>query len=81
MNDLYSPKTMRGVIKRTLPLRTFFKTRYFNNSVTFPTETVSFEFQEGKRRLAPYVNPRIGSETIERDGYEVKSWGDRKSVV
>jgi hypothetical protein len=36
---------------------------------------VSFEFQEGKRRLAPYVNPRTGSETIERDGYEVKSWG------
>jgi hypothetical protein len=73
--DLYSPKTMRGVVKRTLPLRTFFKTRYFTTPITFPTETVSFEFQEGKRRLAPYVNPRTGSETIERDGYEIKSWG------
>jgi hypothetical protein len=72
--DLYSPKTMRGVIKRTLPLRTFFKTRFFNNPVTFPTETVSFEFQEAKRRLAPYVNPRTGSESIERDGYEVKTF-------
>jgi hypothetical protein len=65
---------MRGVIKRTLPLRTFFKTRFFNSSVTFPTEMVSFEFQEGKRRLAPYVNPRIGSESIERDGYGVMSY-------
>jgi hypothetical protein len=73
--DLYAPKTMRGVIKRTLPLRTFFKTRFFSNSVTFPTETVSFEFQEGKRRLAPYVNPRTGAETISRDGYDIKSWG------
>ncbi|MDR0652209.1 MAG: major capsid protein [Synergistaceae bacterium] len=72
--DLYSPKTMRGVIKRTLPLRTFFKTRYFNNAVNFPTETVSFEFQEGKRRLAPYVNPRTGSESIERDGYGLKTY-------
>jgi hypothetical protein len=73
--DLYSPKTMRGVLKRTLPLRTFFKTRYFSNPVTFPTETVSFEFQEGKRRLAPYVNPRIGSETIARDEYGIKTYG------
>jgi hypothetical protein len=73
--DLYSPKTMRGVIRRTLPLRTFFKTRYFTAPVTFPTEMVSFEFQEGKRRLAPFVNSRTGSESIERDGYEVKSWG------
>ncbi|MDR1621495.1 MAG: major capsid protein [Synergistaceae bacterium] len=74
MPDLYSPKTMRGVIKRTLPLLTFFKTRFFKSTITFPTETVSFEFQEGKRRLAPYVNPRVGSESIERDGYEIKSY-------
>ncbi|GHV45250.1 minor capsid protein E [Synergistales bacterium] len=74
MPDYYSPRTMRGVIRRTLPLRTFFKTRFFNNSVTFPTETVSFEFQEQKRRLAPYVNPRTGSESIERDDYELKTF-------
>jgi hypothetical protein len=72
--DWYSPKTMRGVIKRTLPLRTFFKTRYFNSTITFPTETVSFEFQEAKRRLAPYVNPRTGSESIERDEYGIKTY-------
>jgi hypothetical protein len=72
--DPYSPKTMRGVIKRTLPLRTFWKTRFFAGSITFPTETVSFEFQEGKRRLAPYVNPRTGSESIERDGYDIKTY-------
>jgi hypothetical protein len=65
---------MRGVIKRTLPLRTFFKTRYFTGSINFPTDTVSFEFQEAKRRLAPYVNPRTGSESIERDEYEIKTF-------
>ena len=84
--DYYNPKTMRGVIRRTLPLRTLFKTRYFNNVVTFPTETVSFEFQEGKRRLAPYVNPRIGSETVEREGYKVESFrtpmiGPRREIT
>jgi hypothetical protein len=84
--DYYSPKTMRGVIRRTLPLRTFFKTRYFNNVVTFPTESVSFEFQEGKRRLAPYVNPRVGSESVERDGYASKTFstpliGPRREIT
>lgn len=74
MQDYYEPKTLRGVIKKTIPLRTFFRTRFFNNSVTFPTETVSFEFQEGKRRLAPFVNPRVGSESMARDGYDVRTY-------
>ena len=74
IKDYYDPKTLRGVIKKTVPLRTFFKTRFFNSSVTFPTETVSFEYKEGRRRLAPFVNPRIGSEALERDDYEVKSY-------
>ena len=69
MRDYYEPKMIMGVIKKTLPLRTFFKTRYFNNPVMFPTEKVSFEFQEQKRKLAPYVNPRAGSEDIGREEY------------
>ena len=74
MRDYYEPKFLAGVIKKAPPLRTFFKRRFFNNAVTFPTETVSFEFYESKRRLAPYVNPRLSSETIARDGYEVKTY-------
>lgn len=74
MKDWYDPKTLRGVIRKAVPLRTFFKTRYFNSPVTFPTETVSFEFQEDRRRLAPFVNPRIGSEAMSRDGYGVRTY-------
>ena len=72
--NYYDPLTLKGIIQRTLPLRTFFKTRFFGNAVTFPTETVMWEFSEDRRRLAPYVNPRIGSEAVERDGYNVKSF-------
>jgi len=74
MPDYYSPKTMLRVIRRTLPLRTFFKTRFFTNPVTFPTESVSFEFQENRRILAPYVNSRIGSETVDREDYDVRTY-------
>ena len=74
MQDFYDPKTLAGVIKKTPPMKTFFKTRFFNNAVMFPTEDVTFEFQEGKRKLAPYVNPRLGSENMEREGYERKTF-------
>lgn len=74
MRDYYEPKMIMGVIKKTIPLRTFFKTRYFNNPVMFPTEKVSFELQEQERRLAPFVNPRVGSEDIGRDEYDVKDY-------
>ena len=74
MQDFYEPKTLAGVIRRTPPRKMFFKNRYFSNPVMFPTETVTFEFQEGKRKLAPYVNPRLGSESIEREGYERKTF-------
>lgn len=71
--DYYEPKFLRGVIRETLPLRTWFKS-FFPNVVTFPTETVSFEYKEAGRKLAPYVNPRIGSEAMERDGYAVRDY-------
>ena len=74
MRDYYEPRFLAGVIRQTPSLKTFFKTRFFNNAITFPAEKVSFEIQEGKRRLAPYVSPRIGSETIERDEYSVKTY-------
>lgn len=74
MRDYYEPKFLAGVIKQTPALRTFFKTRFFNNAITFPTEKVSFEVQDGRRKLAPYVSPRLGSETIERDEYSVKTY-------
>lgn len=72
--DFYTPRTMKGALKRILPVRTFFKSRFFGNSVTFPTKTVSFEFKDAKRRLAPYVSDRIGSKSVERDGYEIKTF-------
>ena len=74
MRDFYDPRFLAGVIKRTPGLKTFFKTRFFNNHITFPTEKVSFEFQDNKRRLAPYVNARLGSEPIERDEFSLKTY-------
>ena len=72
--NYYDPKTLRGVIRKVEPVRTFFKSRFFAESVTFPTSTVSFEFYANKKRLAPYQNDRLPSEALNRDGYEVRTY-------
>ena len=74
MRDYYEPKFLAGVIRKTPGLKTFFRWRFFSNTLTFPTEKISWEFYEGKRRLAPYVSPRLGSETIARDEYSLKTY-------
>ena len=75
MQDFYDPKTLAGAIKKTIPLKIFLEIRFSDNVVIiFPVEAVTIEFQEGKRKLAPYVNARICSENIEREGYERKTF-------
>ncbi|MBQ3646720.1 MAG: major capsid protein [Synergistaceae bacterium] len=74
MTDYYDPRFLAGVITKTPATRTFFRDRFFRNVITFPTETVSFEVQESKRTLAPYVSQRLIGAPISREGYTVKTF-------
>lgn len=74
MTDYYEPKSLRGAIRKALPLRTFLRDKFFSESVYFPTETISFEYQSQRRRLAPYVSPYSGGESVSREGYEVRTY-------
>lgn len=72
--NYYEPKFLRGIIQKTLPLKLFFRTRFFSDTLTFPTEKVSFEFAADKRRLMPYATARGGSVPIDREGYQLKTF-------
>lgn len=72
--NYYEPKYLRGVIEQALPIRQFFRTRFFSERILFPTETVSFEFTNTKRRLLPFVNAHSGSVPMEREGYQLKTF-------
>lgn len=74
MNDYYSPKYLRGAIEKAIPPRTFFRSRFFTRTVTFPTETVSFEFAKNKRILLPYASTYGASPAITREGYQLKTY-------
>lgn len=72
--NYFEPKFLRGVIQNVLPLRLFFRTRFFSEQVTFPTKTVSFEFMRDSRRLMPYANPKLGSVPVDSDGYSLRTY-------
>lgn len=74
MRDYYEPKFLRGLIEQTLPPRLFFRTRFFNDVVKFPTTKVSFEFMENKNRMIPYARPDGGSVSLDRDGYQLETY-------
>ena len=74
MADYYSPKFLRGVIQKVLPLKMFFRQKFFNDTITFTTETVSFEFANDKRGLLPYANPRLPAPVVSREGYQLKTF-------
>ena len=72
--NYYEPKYLAGVIEKTLPLRLFFRTRYFSETLTFPTETITIERTSNNRKLAPYVNRSIGNRAVTRSGYSVTTY-------
>ena len=74
MTDYYEPKYLRGVIEKVDPPKAFFRNRFFREAITYPTETVSFEFARSKRFLLPYANVRAGSVPIDREGYQLRTY-------
>ncbi len=73
MTNYYDPKYLRGSITKIQPERLFFRNRFFSESVTFPTKTVTFEFASNSRRLLPYATEHTGSIPVDRNPYQAKT--------
>ncbi len=71
--DLFDTYYMAGMVQEIVPQMTFFRDRYFQTGAgdVFAADKVLVEYQEGDRRLAPFVVPRAGDIPIARGGYEV----------
>jgi hypothetical protein len=72
--DIYSPRFMMEVLKTLPPLRTVLKDTFFNQIRTFPTEQVEFDVKKGGMAMAPFVNKRIGSTVLDRQGYSTMTY-------
>lgn len=73
---LYDTTTLIKTAKKIYPVLTWFRNRYFPTSDQdiFPTNQVLIEYKEGGRKMAPFVIPRRGGITMEREGYIGKEY-------
>lgn len=72
--DIFDSYYMAGIVQEMVPPATFFKDRYFptvSGEDIFAADKVLVEYQDGDRRMAPFVAARAGDMPIERKGYEV----------
>lgn len=72
--NIYSTQTMLQAINKMKPVRTFLRDTFFPKVETFVTEDVMVDFKKGKRKMAPFVAPRIGGLTMDRNGFRTDKY-------
>ncbi|MCE4048030.1 major capsid protein [Bacillus sp. Au-Bac7] len=68
--DLYKTTTMLPAVQRMTAPTSFLKNTFFPDGATFYTEEVLLDYTKGKRKMAPFVAPRVGGITMDREGYK-----------
>lgn len=74
--SIYDTSVLIKTAKKIHPVQNWFRNRYFptTDQDIFPTKKVLIEYKEGNRKLAPFVIPRKGGITIDREGYTAKEY-------
>lgn len=71
--NIYDTRTMLQAINLTKPVYTFLRDTFFPNVETFVTENVDVDYKKGKRKMAPFVAPRIGGIVMDRQSFETRT--------
>ncbi|ABO49741.1 hypothetical protein Dred_1207 [Desulforamulus reducens MI-1] len=61
-----------------MPVNTFLRSTFFPGTLTFVTEEVMLDYKKGKRKMAPFVAPRVGGITMDRQGYRTDKYAAPK---
>lgn len=72
--DIFETRYMLNALEQRKPPRTFLKDTFFSRTDTTDKEHIDIDIWKGKRRLAPFVNPRKEGKVIERQGYKSRSY-------
>lgn len=72
--NLYETRVMLQAIEMMMPVRTFLKDTFFPTVNTFTTETVDVDYYKGRRKMAPFVSPRMAGKVMDREGFTTKSF-------
>lgn len=72
--NIFDTRSMLAALDVAKPAQTFLRDRYFGNVQTFDTAKVDIDIRIGKRRMAPFVHPKIGGKTVDTNGYRTESY-------
>lgn len=67
---IYNTISLLKATQQIPPVRTFLKDTFFPKVETFVTEEVLLDVRKGSQKMAPFVAPRVGGVTIEREGFQ-----------
>lgn len=68
--DLFDTRTMLAALEQMLPAQSFLLDTFFRITETSQTRYVDIDVIKGKRRLAPFVNPRLEGKMVEKRVYQ-----------
>lgn len=74
MVKLYSTISLLKAVQTMPKVHTFLTDTFFPTPETFLTEEVLLDIKKGKRKLAPFVAPRVGGVTLQRDGFRTEKF-------
>lgn len=76
--NLYKTYTMLPAIEQLPKARTFLKDTFFPSGATAVTEEILIDVRKGKRKMAPFVAPRVGGVTVSREGFKTEKYSAPK---
>lgn len=72
--SIYDPRTMDAVVRVLPTTGGFFRDTFFNRHRPITGDKVDVDFYKGKRRISPFVNPRLAAKTVGKDGYKTNTF-------
>lgn len=72
--SIYDPRVMLEAISIMTSPKTFLKNMFFPTPRTFVTEAVDVDYYKGKRKMAPFVSPRLPGQIMERSGFTTQTY-------
>lgn len=68
--SMFDTRAMIAALEQAKPAKTFFLDTFFRQTEAHQTRFVDIDIQKGKRRLAPFVNPRHQGKVVDRLGFQ-----------
>mgnify|MGYP002507804542 CR=1 FL=1 len=72
--NIYDPRIMDQVVRILPTTGGYFRDTFFKRRLAVPGKNIDVDFYKGKRRIAPFVNPKSSAKAVEKLGYKTNTF-------